>query len=358
MRVFILKPDAIGDFILSTGCIRLLARELSEKNLIIAVRADVAPLAKAQFPQAEVIPLPLKEKRRLVNLATVNVINCLPAWIRLLALRADAAICLRSMRAYLHTITFYLPRAKRYIACKNLLLSNPRMRRPAVENFVRYAFKPTLIPYPPPGRLPTDIEANRLVAEEVLQRKVSDEEILPTLTPPREVFTKNHWLLCPFSSTKSKDYPAQAWAEALKLLDHERAEAPLHLAAGPSQADRLQEFARTLQSAGITNIHLAPPAPLPDFLQSIAEARLVLTVDTAAAHMACALDTPAVIVSAGQHPGVYAPYSKTGQQHWIIPQPGLPKNEWRQHLHPEKVANSLGDMILTSKSRHSFEEKS
>jgi ADP-heptose:LPS heptosyltransferase len=350
LRVFILKPDAIGDFILATGCIRLLARELSEKNLIIAVRADVAPLAKAQFPQAEVIPLPLKEKRRLVNLATVNVVNCLPAWLRLVTLRVNAAICLRSMRAYLHTITFYLPQAKRRIACENLLLATPRMRRPAVENFVRSAFKPTLIPYPPAGRLPTDVEANRLVAEEVLHRKVSDEEILPTLTPPREVSAKNHWLLCPFSSTKSKDYPAAAWAEALKLLDRERAEATLHLAAGPSQAERLHEFARTLQAAGITNIHIAPPVPLPDFLQSIAEARLVLTVDTAAAHMACALDAPAVIVSAGQHPGVYAPYSKTGRQKWLLPTPGLSKNEWREHLNPEKVADCVREVLVGGKS--------
>ncbi len=350
MRVFILKPDAIGDFILATGCIRLMARELSEKNLIIAVREDVSPLAKAQFPQAEVIPLPLREKRRLVNLATVNVINCLPAWLRLLTLRVDAAICLRSMRAYLHTITFYLPRAKRYIACENLLLSNPRLRRPAVENFVRSAFKPTLIPYPPAGRLPTDVEANRLVAEEVLQRKVSDEEILPTLTPPREVSAKNHWLLCPFSSTKSKDYPAAAWAETLKLLDHERAEAPLHLAAGPSQAERLHEFARTLQAAGLSNITIDPPVQLPDFLQSIAEARLVLTVDTAAAHMTCALDTPAVIISAGQHPGVYAPYSKNGRQKWLLPTGDLPKGEWRQHFTPEMVAACVREVLVEAKS--------
>ncbi|MFM8717483.1 MAG: glycosyltransferase family 9 protein [Spartobacteria bacterium] len=348
MRVFILKPDAIGDFILATGCIRLMARELSEKNLVIAVRADVAPLAKAQFPKAEVIPLHLREKRRLVNLATVNVVNCLPAWLRLLTLRVDAAICLRSMRAYLHTITFYLPRAKRRIACENLLLATPRMRRPAVENFVRSAFNPTLLPYPAAGKLPTDIEANRLVAERFLNRKVTDEEILPTLRPPRGVSPKNHWLLCPFSSSKAKDFSAEAWARALKILDHERAEVPLHLAAGPSQADRLQDFARTLQSAGITNIHLSPPVPLPDFLQSIAEARLVLTVDTASAHMACALDTPAVIVSAGQHPGVYAPYSKIGRQKWLLPPPELSKNEWRQHFTPEMVAGCMREVLAFS----------
>lgn len=322
-----------------------MARELGEKNLIICVRADVAPLAKDQFPAAEVIPLRLREKRRILNLATVNVLNCLPVWLRLLAMRPNAAVCLRSMRAYLHTITFYLPRAQRRIACENLLLANPRMRRPAVEKFVRSAFKPNLIPYPSAGKLPTDVEANRLVAEEVLQRKVSDEEILPTLTPPCGVSGKDNWLLCPFSSTKSKDYPAEAWARVLTLLDQERAEAPLHLAAGPSQADQLQNFAQTLKSAGVTNIHIAPPVPLPNFLQSIAEARLVLTVDTAAAHMACALGSPAVILSAGQHPGVYAPYSKNGLQKWLLPPANIQKGEWRKNLDSEKIADSVRQVL-------------
>lgn len=322
-----------------------MAREFGEENLIVAVRADVAPLAKSQFPRAEVVALHLREKRRIVNLATVNVINCLPAWLRLISLQADAAVCLRSMRAYLHTITFYLPRVRRRIACENLLLANPRMRRPAVEKFVGRFFKPTLIPYPSPGNLPTDIEANRLVATELLNREVSRDEILPTLTPPRKVDTSQRWLLCPFSSTKSKDYPAEAWAAALKLLASERSEAPIHLAASPAQADRLKEFARILEATGLKNITIDPPVPLPDFLQSIAEARLVLTVDTAAAHMACALETPAVIVSAGQHLGVYAPYSKNGLQVWLTPPPGLSKNAWRAHLTPEKVAASASWLL-------------
>jgi len=343
LRVFILKPDAIGDFILSTGCIRLMARELGEKNLAVAVRADVAPLAIAQFPEAEVIPLHLREKRRFVNLATVNVINCLPAWLRLLTLRADAAICLRSMRAYLHTITFYLPRAKRRIACENLLLADPRMRRPAVENFVRRVFNPTLIPYPRTGNLPTDVEANRLVTAELLHRDIAAEEILPTLTPPRPVSPKNRWLLCPFSSTKSKDYPAESWAQALNFLSNEQT--PIHLAAGPSQADRLQVFAASLRTAGLKNIHVDRPVPLSDFLQSAAESRLVLTVDTASAHIACALGTPAVIVSAGQHPGVYAPYSPNGQQIWLMPPPHLPKGEWRNATTRKMIADAIAQVL-------------
>ena len=73
-------------------------------------------------------------------------------------------------------------------------------------------------------------------------------------------------------------------------------------------------------------------------------------MDTAAAHMACALDTPAVIVSAGQHPGVYAPYSKNGRQKWLLPPVDLPKGEWRRHLNPEKIAVGVREVLVEAKS--------
>jgi ADP-heptose:LPS heptosyltransferase len=345
LRVFILKPDAIGDFILASGCIRLIAREAGEENLVLAVRSDVAPLARNQFPEALVLPLTLREKRRILNVTTVNILHSLPSWLKMLGLRVDAALCLRSMRAYLHTIWFYTPRAKRRIACQNLLLARPRVRRPAVENFVTRFFKPTLLPYPAPEKLPTDIEANRSVVSELLGRKIPDAEILPSLILPEPVQRSDRWLLCPFSSSLNKDYPAEKWAAALQILALERGDSPLHLAAGPSQQEQLAAFAQILREAGIQNLVIDPPKPLSDFLKSIAAARLVLTVDTAAAHMACALGSPAVIASAGHHPGIYAPYSPNGLQHWIMPPPKLRKGEWREHTTPEILANAVRQIL-------------
>ena len=348
MRVFIIKPDAIGDFILASGCVRLIAREIGEENLVLAVRSDVAPLAKSQFPKALVLPLTLREKRRILNVTTVNILHSLPSWLRMLGLRVDAALCLRSMRAYLHTIWFYTPRAMRRIACENLLLARPRVRRPAVENFVTRFFKPTLLPYPAQGKLPTDIEANRSVAEEFLGQKITDAEILPSLILPNPIPRSDRWLLCPFSSSLNKDYPAEKWAAALQILAPERGTSPLHLAAGPNQQEQLAAFAQILRNAGIQNLVLDPPTPLAEFLKSIAAARLVLTVDTAAAHMACALGSPAVIASAGHHPGVYAPYSPNGLQHWIMPPPKLRKGEWRENLTPENLAITIREILARS----------
>ena len=127
MRVFILKPDAIGDFILASGCIRLIAREAGEENLVLAVRSDVAQLARSQFPKALVLPLTLREKRRILNVTTVNILHSLPSWLKMLGLRVDAALCLRSMRAYLDTIWFYAPYSPNGL--QHWIMPPPKLRK-------------------------------------------------------------------------------------------------------------------------------------------------------------------------------------------------------------------------------------
>ena len=133
------------------------------------------------------------------------------------------------------------------------------------------------------------------------------------------------------------------WAEA--ILATLPASTPLVLAAAPNQYERLKEFARALAKAGIDQIELLTPQPLDDYVQTIAEASLVLTVDTATAHMACATGTRAVIVSAGQHAGVYAPYSKNGAQHWILPPVGHPPKEWHSAISPRLVAERISEAL-------------
>lgn len=312
--------------------------------MILAVRSDVAPLAANQFPKAEVLSLTLRGKRRILNVTTVNILHSLPAWLRMATLRVDAAICLRSMRAYLHTIFFYTPRAARRIACVNLLLASPRVRRPAVERFVSRFFRPLLLPYPEAGALPTDLEANRVVTAALLEREVGPEEILPQLVSAGNT-VRDGWILCPFSSSQVKDYPATSWASALQLLASERGRTPLRLIAGPDQQSRLQKFAEVLRSLGLDALEIAPPEPLPVFVQRVAQSRLVLTVDTAAAHIACALGTPAVIVSAGHHPGVYAPYSPNGLQTWLVPPLAHPKGTWRDAISPETIAAAVRKIL-------------
>ena len=52
--------------------------------------------------------------------------------------------------------------------------------------------------------------------------------------------------------------------------------------------------------------------------------------------------------SAGHHPGVYAPHSPNGLQHWIMPPPKLRKGEWRENLTPENLARTIREILARS----------
>lgn len=339
MRILVFKPDAIGDFLLATGAIRLLANEHGEENLVLALRDDVAPLGVREFPRARVIPLPLRQKKGQFAL-TANIVRCLPAWGRLRAVRCDAAACLRSMRTYLHTFLFYTPSAARRVACTNDLTTRGGHKRIAVERWTQRIFHTELIPYPAaPCDLPLDIEANRVVASALLGRDVSREEILPRLGTAAWTGAGGFWLLCPFSSTAAKDYNAGDWAEALAGAADLLPSGGLRLAGGPGQESALQAMAATLRARGLAPVEVEKPGALAEFSDLVAQAALVLTVDTAAAHFACALGAPCVVVSANRQPGVYGPYTTNDRQLWLLAdRHTLGRKRWRETLPPRAVA--------------------
>ncbi len=343
MRVLVFKPDEIGDFLLACGCIHLLADEYGEENLLLVLKSEVASLAQREFPRARIMGLPLRDKVRGVNKDAVNIRLCFPAWLRLCATKVDAAICLRSMRDFVQTGLFLTPRARRRVICENLLARSKRFKRRAVETCMKRLFRPVIIPYPEVrAGVPTELEANRLVAEELLGRKISDVEISPRFASA--VWRGgDFWLLCPFSSSPVKDYDAAGWAGALREVAPLIPRGGIRLAGSPGQSTRLAEFATALRSAGVScPVNVEAPAPLARFPDLAAGAAVILTVDTAAAHMACALGAPAVIAACGMHAGVYGPYSPNGRQIWLTGDwNGLGGGRWRESVKHTDLAAAI-----------------
>ena len=347
-RVFVLKPDEIGDFVLVTGALRVLEKHFGQAGLILAVSAAVAPLARMQFPAATVIPLAFQRRRKLVNVTLINIILNLPALFKLAGRRVEAAVCLRSMRNYLQTVLFYSVRARRYIACTNLLSTRKSRRRSVVEHGVKCLFRPELLPYPPPGEhVPSELEANRLVVCAALGREVEPAEIFPVLDPglPEVPLDEGAWVLCPFSSSVTKDYPVDRWVEALLPLSGEREKRPILLTSSPAQSEQLKIFAAVLKNAGIGPLELRCGGGLPELVRLLSGAGLILTVDTATAHIACALRRRAVIVHTGQHPGVYGPYSPDGRQLWVRPLPPFKAKKWWDKVDPSRVTSAVQEVL-------------
>jgi ADP-heptose:LPS heptosyltransferase len=349
----VLKPDALGDFILASGTLRLLAKEIGEEQLVLVVRHDVAPLARCQFPAARVHSLRLRETRRVLNVTAVNLAACAPTWVRFCGRRYDGILALRSMRTYLHSFFFFGPPARRRVGCSNPLLESQSGKRGSFEKVAGLIFRPCLLPYPQASmEFPSELEANRRVVGTYLGRRVERREVLPALNV-RNVQRGADWLLCPFSSTVVKDLPPERWAGALRKV------APMgppriRLAGSPAQSERLGEFAAKLAECGVGNVDVLPPCGVDDFAARVAESAMVLTVDTAAAHYACALDVPAVIASSGKHPGVYGPYSRSGRQIWLFPEPHAPGAKkgrainWHLRLPEEALPDAIRECRSTS----------
>ena len=348
MRLFILKPDGIGDFILVTGALQLLASELGEKNLLICVRSVLVPLAKAQFPEARVVELPTAAERKRINLFARNLFYCLPLWFKLRITPVDAAVCFRSMRNYLETFLFYSAKTKRFFGCENILLrSGPKKVRSYVDTAVRKRFHPHLMPYPEEARhFPLEIEAHRRVVAAILERAVEPEEVIPRLRSTMQSTPGGIWICAPITEA-SKVYPLPLWKEVFAELRPELSGKTILLVGSSDQRAALDELESLLRSAGVENAKVHLPEDLVELLNLIAAAELVMTVDTAAAHFAAGLDRPCVILFSGLHQGMFAPWQRSTRQRWLLPQPpeGRTKFKWHAGVHPLRVAATVRELI-------------
>jgi ADP-heptose:LPS heptosyltransferase len=339
-RVLVLKPDGIGDFVLATGTLRLLAAEFGEENLVICVKSLLAPLARAQFPRAVTVDLPVAAERKVINLFARNAAVCLPVWWRLRGMRFEAAVCLRSMRNYLETFMFLSARARRHVACENILLRGKRKVRMAVEKSANALAGTELEPYPIAAEeVPMEIEANRRVAERVLQRTVAVAEVLPVLKPTAAQ-EGDHWICAPITNLTSKVYPLAKWGMVFRALLPETAGKRILLAGSEDQRAQLEALLGLLREAGCLAAEVCCPANLVDYVNLIAGAELMLTVDTAAAHFAAALDRPTVVLFSGLHAGMFGPWQRSDRQAWVVPEfpPGDKKRKWHAGIAPERAA--------------------
>jgi ADP-heptose:LPS heptosyltransferase len=339
VRLFVLKPDNIGDFLLACGGIRALAEAAGEENLLLAVKSDVAALARREFPRARVMALPIRPKTKGRNSTASNLAACWPLLLRLSVTRVEASVVLRDKRTFLDTVLWLAPRASRRVACENSLRRAQGGRWGWWENAVKAWFRPVVLPYPAPQPgVPSDLEAHRAVVSEVAGREISGADIMPRLQCARGQ-GGDHWLSCPFSSRPSKDVPAALWAAALGACEDLWPVGGLRLSGTPDQAERLAVFADELRAAGLSMpVRVAPAVGLEEFPATVAGAGLVLTVDTAAAHLACAVGAPALIVASRKNEGIYAPYSPDGRQVWVMTGEG---RSWREAVKPEDMARAV-----------------
>ena len=309
-RVCLFKPDGIGDFVLSLGALRLLAAHHGEANCEIVVSSPVADLARAEFPLARILSLPLIGASRGLE----RVVRGWFKWRQCLSTHtADMIFCLRHHRNLEEECALLWMNARQVVG-----LTNSTQGIAAAD---QAALPPTLTASAPrPVRsdlaLCLELESHRQLLRLALSREIATDELLPRLVSASPT-PGSALLLAPFSSSVFKDYPNPQMVEAVAQL-LARIRVPLQLAGSPGDRPRLEELRHLVESRCGVPLELLPAGSVVEFARAIARARAVLTVDTAAAHLATALDKPTVVIHNGVHFGMFGPWCRSERQRWLV----------------------------------------
>jgi ADP-heptose:LPS heptosyltransferase len=305
-RVLVVRNDSIGDYLLYRPWLRLLAQQVRERGqrLTLAANALWAPLARAwdadlfdellvvefgRFQKdlgyrAEVLrsigaggygeviyPLHVREP------AVENFIRFLRAPVRVASQgehRTDTWFTLLDLG-----YTILLPTAQ------DTLFEYDRNGE-FFTNWLATQAAPTLAESRPPLHLPvSDTDAARFYPDEARPAIV----------------------LFPGASARQKQWPAAHFAELAQGL-HQRYGEQYRLVLAGSPAD--DAVARRIQQAasGVPLDNLCGQTSLPELAALLSQARLLISNDTVAAHLAAQLGTPCVVVLMGENYGKFFPY--------------------------------------------------
>lgn len=308
-RAVIFKVDRIGDFILALGAIRVALREWGEDQCLLVVSPLAEELAAREFPRTP----------RLVLPPFVGLKRLLPAvWAARKALgeiECEVALGLRHQRwdfdelclAWLHASRVYVmedvSRPAMYAHRRTYALA--RAGRPVFQEEAGAAAG---------GESCRELQMHRQLLSGVLGRPVTSGEVGPTLAPGPSL-PAAEIVICPLGSHALRDLPLSALFAALGA--GRAAGWSAVLVGSAAQSGRLHEIRATLELRGFPGVRVKADLSLAEFVQVLAAAPLVVTTESAAAHLATALDRPVVVIVGGGHFGQFGPWRRSVRQIWL-----------------------------------------
>lgn len=311
-RVAIFKPDRLGDFVLALGAIRRIVNCMGAQRCVLIISKFSREIAAREFPKVEAVEVPYFSQRLQETRRALREIIGRPIF----RTGVDRLVNLRHHR----------------VPHEDLVCA-------AIPTRVSVGSLPT-----PLGELPGELIRRRLefdqsvasclifdgqcqelgwhaaVVSSFLGQPIAVSEILPVLQS-RHSESSEPWItVCPFGSCKIRDLPEPLLVAA--AVEGAKRKLGLRLAAPAGEEDRFRALAARLRSAapGAVNIAVQATPRLEDLIQSLATARLVITTETATAHLATALDCPTITVVGGGHYGVFYPWHRSPRQRWLVNQ--------------------------------------
>tara|TARA_B100001093_G_scaffold367805_1_gene352709 strand:- start:10284 stop:11426 length:1143 start_codon:yes stop_codon:yes gene_type:complete len=306
-KVCIYKADRIGDFVLAMGAIRFFAEKYGEEEIVLVVSTISRELARAEFPN--------------ITIVTVKPFGGTLCWMAhyewfyfrrfINRYHFDHLICLRHHRLDYDDILLSWISCEKSIGIKCAVLNKE-------ELIWHFEFTTELnYPHSRNGQFSKELMASKeMLASFGLH---DNSRILPAFNT-FEVKAGNYLLCSPFASHIEKDFPRETFCDVIKENDVLQ-RGNVVITSTKSDADKIENLIEYLETEGVSNksirIESSFPKSMVDYIRLIAEAKAVLTVDTATAHIAIAMDKPTVILMGGGHFDFFGPWSKSEKQRWV-----------------------------------------
>ncbi|MEZ5384396.1 MAG: glycosyltransferase family 9 protein [Prosthecobacter sp.] len=300
-RLAILKLDRLGDAVLSLGAVKHLVGGLAEEDTLLIVSPIAEPLFRAEFPETAMLVLPSFCERFWPDF----LIFLWRHTAQLRALSVESLVCLRHQPSdYLHAIARLISPQRCHASTWDKPWGSVCLTFPAVKQ----------TPYPlTGGEVCFELEAHRRVVGAAVGREVKLAEVMPAISFVTPSFGDS-LVVCPQAGSSIREYPPALLAEALQLFLKHRS-MPVHFCVAPgTDAGPWQQ---ALGEAGLVGVTWHIPATFMDLLMLLANARLVLAMESAPAHLAAAMDKAGVFLLGGGHFGMFAPWKRSDRQIWL-----------------------------------------
>ena len=155
--------------------------------------------------------------------------------------------------------------------------------------------------------------------------------------------------MAPFTTDLIREIRPDQLIEALRIFQ-ENSTLPILITCAPNEVKRGEALVTYADRCGLKGVRLLPPQYLTDYIATVASSHLVLSMDSATAHIAAAAGVPGVALLGGGHFGCFAPWSKNDSFTWLshtLPcyhcewLCNRPENECLSLIRPGKIADAL-----------------
>jgi len=302
----IYKPDAIGDFLLSSGVISTLINQTNDKWILFC-SPEVQALATLIFPDLE-----------CKVLTGTNQHASKAFWKKLRPIydfrksyQVKHMVCLK------HALTGVDHIALNWLdpeISSGTVHSPIKPSTPA--SFASYHFTHP-IPYTSQRKkYPLEIQAHLDVSNIFCKHPITEKEARPFLPVDTEG-SKNNPILMIFPATRSalRNYSYDQLAEAVNDFLIKYPKFSIHLSGTPNQEQDLLKFKNMLTPT--VNIIIVFPNSIIEAAKQIGKATIVVGMESAPTHIATTLNKPTIAILGGGHFNHFAPWGNPKRQIWL-----------------------------------------